>query len=72
MLVIDSLNYFNDIFYVSMSSIKIYPSVLSNNLRILIVIVDLPAPVRPTIPILSIGLILNDNLFKANGRFYLY
>lgn len=72
MLVIDSLNYYKDIFYVSISSIKIYPSILSNNLRILIVIVDLPAPVRPTIPILSIGLILNDILFKAYGRFYLY
>lgn len=71
-LVIDSLNYFKDIFYVSISSIKIYPSTLSNNLRILIVIVDLPAPVRPTIPILSIGFILNEILFKAYGRFYLY
>lgn len=71
-LVIDSLNYFRDMFYVSMSSITIYPSALSNNLRMLIVIVDLPAPVRPTIPILSIGLILKDILFKALGRFYLY
>lgn len=54
----DSLNCSSEISEISILSINILPSNASKILNKLNMIVDLPAPVRPTIPIFSLLFIL--------------
>jgi hypothetical protein len=56
----------------STPSMNILPSKDSSILNKVRVIVDFPAPVLPTIPILLYGSIFNDTFFNAGGRFSLY
>ena len=55
MIVIFSLSYLKGICFISLPSIIIYPLEASKILNKLIVMVDLPAPVLPTTPILVLG-----------------
>ena len=55
----------------SIPSIIIYPFMASNILNNVNVIVDFPAPVLPTTPIFSFGLIVKLRFFKAGGKFSL-
>lgn len=71
-IVIDSLNYLNEIVEISYPSINNFPFIASRILKIVNVIVDLPAPVLPTIPTFSLGFIVALIFFKANGSPSLY
>jgi hypothetical protein len=66
-IVIDDLNCYKLKVEISIPSIRIDPSIASSNLKRVIVIVDLPAPVLPTTPIFSKGFILKVILFRAGG-----
>lgn len=55
MTVTFSLNFYRSTLAISTPSISTWPSKSSTILLMLIQIVDLPAPVRPTIPILVLG-----------------
>ena len=70
--MIDSLNYFRLNVDISTPSMIIRPSYASNNLSNDIVIVDFPAPVLPTTPIFSLGLISRVTSLIANGKLSLY
>ena len=66
-IVRDDLNYYKLKVEISIPSMKIDPSIASINLKRVMVIVDLPAPVLPTTPIFSKGFILKETFFKAGG-----
>jgi len=68
----DSLNCFKERVEISKPSMRILPSKASNILSIVSVIVDLPAPVLPTTPIFSLGLIVTFKAFNAGGNPSLY
>ena len=72
-IVMDDLNYYKLKVEISIPLMSIDPSIASSNLKRVIVIVDLPAPVLPTTPIFSKEFILIEILFKAGGspsRYY--
>lgn len=71
MTEIFDLNARNDIVLVSISSTAILPS-KSVNLRSPRRRDDFPAPVRPTMPIFSLGSTVNDTPFKADAEFSEY
>lgn len=58
--------------YMLVSSINIYPSPTSKIFKRLRAIVDLPAPVLPTIPIFSALLITKEKFWSAFGKLALY
>ena len=62
---------FNAILEMLMSSIRIVP-VGSASLNKAVINVDLPAPVRPTIPTLSLGAVLKLIFFKMSLVFSSY
>ena len=66
------LSYYRLRFWISTPSIIILPSVGSSILSIVSVIVDFPAPVLPTIPILWFGLILKLKFYRTKGKDYRY
>ncbi len=66
-IVIDSLSYYRLKLAILIPSINISPSIASNNLSKVIVIVDFPAPVLPTTPIFYIEFIKKEILFNAGG-----
>jgi len=59
-MVMAVLNIFNPYSAIFMSSIFIHPSSASNILKSPNVREDFPAPVRPTTPIFSPGLMVNE------------
>lgn len=67
-----SRNYFKERVAIFTSSMSISPSIASKILKRLRVIEDLPAPVRPTIPILSCYSIVNVRLDNAGFNPSLY
>lgn len=71
-IVIDSLNYLRLNCEISTPSMIIFPDIASNTLNKVSVMVDLPAPVRPTTPIFSFGYMTNDKSLKAVGKFSRY
>lgn len=70
-IVMFDLNYkrFRD--DMSTSSISIIPSTVSIILKRLRVSVDFPAPVLPTIPIFSIGLMVREKFWRAGFKSFL-
>lgn len=56
----------------SLPSINIFPEEHSKILSKQLMIVDLPAPVRPTMPILSPLFIFRFNPLRTNGNSALY
>eukprot|EP00834_Sanchytrium_tribonematis_P004711 NODE_246_length_11841_cov_1.234032.p7 type:complete len:116 gc:universal NODE_246_length_11841_cov_1.234032:10932-11279(+) len=56
------------ILLIFMPSISILPSLASMNLKKATAKVLLPAPVRPTIPIFSLGNTVKVNCFKTGGK----
>lgn len=72
MTVILLLNSSKFTYEISIPSISIDPSYNSRILSKVRIIVDFPAPVLPTTPIFSLGLILTLKFLRTGGRFSLY
>lgn len=62
---------FNGISLVHIPSMMILPSTSASRNNA-VIMEDLPAPVRPTIPTFSLGLILNDKLLRTYGSLVAY